>query len=359
MNLSKAIIYVRVSSTPQADSLNGNVSLETQEMVCRDYCKEHNLSVDQVISETSSARDLKKLKKLNNLVKSLNGRTLVIHSVSRLARNTRDAMNLCYLPNGRYINLVSVTEPFSLNDPNGFDIFVNLCSKAQLFSDNLSKRIKESYDFRKRLGSFSGTAPYGSKVVSELRKIGQDKEYTHRSLIEEPEEQRVIRFVRIYLSPESSSSIIRRSFYEDLKRIPDPKTNFGPDRDINSLVEILNENNLTNRGTLWKRQTFSRMCSKAGIDYGAIQRNSKMTKILLKQSRKRTREDSDDESSSIVSKKRKRAPSIKGTHIMITRGKAPLIPPPASSSSSIQVDSDSDSEGEHLIESFGCKFSFE
>ena len=110
-----AIIYVRVSSPRQVE----NFSLGVQEDACRAYCRTQGWPVLRVFreeGESATRADRTQLKALLDYC-CAHGRDIaavVVHSVSRWSRDTRDHFNLKAVLSRWGIALRSVTEPIGV-----------------------------------------------------------------------------------------------------------------------------------------------------------------------------------------------------------------------------------------------------
>ena len=107
--MRQAIGYIRVSTLEQA---NEGISLEAQQARIERWCEANDyqlaaLYVDRGISgkRMDNRKDLQRA--LAALKKDM---VLVVHSLSRLARSTKDALHLCDLIGKKKADLVSLSE---------------------------------------------------------------------------------------------------------------------------------------------------------------------------------------------------------------------------------------------------------
>ncbi len=138
--MSRAVIYVRVSS---ADQVSG-FSLDVQERVCRDYCDRHDWPVGLVAREegesakTTDRRELQRV--LSKLKKPNHGFThFVCYDLSRLTRETADYFALKGFLAAAGVQLVAVTQPVD-ESPTGKFMGTILAAAGQF--DNDVKREK-------------------------------------------------------------------------------------------------------------------------------------------------------------------------------------------------------------------------
>jgi len=110
---SQAVIYCRVSTSEQTK----NLSLETQQKACVDYCQRYGYVVAEVfVEEGESARtaDRTELKRLLDYVRQHKGQisAVVVYNISRFARAQHDHVLLRALLGKLGVTLRSATEAF-------------------------------------------------------------------------------------------------------------------------------------------------------------------------------------------------------------------------------------------------------
>src|SRR5689334_22185284 len=114
-----AVVYARVSSQRQVE----NFSLSVQEEACRDHCRRQGWEVARVFREEGeSARSVDRTQ-LNELLTFCREHkqeivAVIVHSLSRWSRDTRDHYALTGLLAKWGIVLRSATEPIG-DDPSG------------------------------------------------------------------------------------------------------------------------------------------------------------------------------------------------------------------------------------------------
>ncbi len=109
----QAVVYCRVSTSEQTK----NLSLETQQKACIDYCDRYGYQVAHIfVEEGESARtaDRTELKNLLDYVREHKGRigAVVVYNISRFARAQHDHVVLRALLGKLGVTLRSVTEAF-------------------------------------------------------------------------------------------------------------------------------------------------------------------------------------------------------------------------------------------------------
>ncbi len=157
----KAIIYIRVSSEEQLQ----NMSLNSQETVCREYCARHGHEVVAVFREegksakTTNRPEFKKL--IRYCLKHENEVDLiVVHSVSRFSRNTGDYLSSRDMLGGLRVGLRSVTETFD-DTPSGKFVETVMAANAQLDNDNKAMLTVERMKLALERGRWTHSPPLG------------------------------------------------------------------------------------------------------------------------------------------------------------------------------------------------------
>lgn len=179
-----AVIYIRVSSSKQVGS--DHHSLQSQEEMCKNYCRLYGYTIKNVFrDEGLTGRNDKRDGLQNALSNMQTGDSLVIYSISRLSRNMRDFSNIMHELADKKQFLISVSEHFDSNTPNGNLMMNILGSMAEFESLTIGKRTQDTLNSLMNKGRIFGNVPYGYKV---------DKTKKGR-LIENHDEQEVIKFL--------------------------------------------------------------------------------------------------------------------------------------------------------------------
>jgi len=175
----KAIIYIRVSTTKQAEE---GLSLEVQEREARDYASKNDLMVKGVFRDEGKSGG--SLKGRDQLQKSLDhlekGDYFIVFSVSRLARNTKDFFNLYdVIQKQKGANLVSLKEKIDNTSSGKFMVGI-LALVSDWERSVCSERTKSIMESKKEKGEYTGgKIPYGSKLEKGV-------------LVEDPNHRKVI-----------------------------------------------------------------------------------------------------------------------------------------------------------------------
>jgi site-specific DNA recombinase len=157
----RAVIYCRVSSDRQVQ----NLSLETQEDICRDYCRRNGLEVARVFvdaGESAKTADRAEFLALLKFCrqKSNNVHLVVFYSINRFARNTTDHHAIAALLRGSGVMVRSATEPID-DTPTGKLMETFLAGIAQFENDVKSARSKEGMKAALARGRWCWVPPLG------------------------------------------------------------------------------------------------------------------------------------------------------------------------------------------------------
>jgi len=184
--MTNAIAYIRVSTTGQAED---GVSLEAQRSRVDAWCTLNeaelvNVHVDAGISGKRSDNRPALQRALDEACQT--GAVLVVYSLSRLARNTRETLEIAERLDKAGADLVSLSEKIDTTSAAGKMVFRMLAVLAEFERDLVSERTTGAMDHKRAKGErISRHIPYGHDL---------DDDGIH--LVENESEQRVIELVQ-------------------------------------------------------------------------------------------------------------------------------------------------------------------
>ena len=172
--MNQAIIYLRVSTTGQA--VDG-VSLSAQEAKARAWCELNDYEVKDVFTDAGiSGKSTAHRDGLKNALDSVNkGDALVVYSLSRLARSTKDTIEISDQLNTKGVDLVSLSEKIDTTSAAGKMVFRMLAVLSEFERDQVSERTSAALQHKKAKGERVGGIPYGFKLALDGVKLLKDK----------------------------------------------------------------------------------------------------------------------------------------------------------------------------------------
>lgn len=214
-NKKQVIGYVRVSTAMQ---VNDGFSLEAQEGRIKKESDKMNgflksIYIDRGISGGSMEKRLALERMMLNIRK---GDWIVVNSVSRLARKTKDLLEIAEKIQREGCHLMIIDLNMDITSPSGKLILTMMGSQAQFEREITSERVKGVMQHLKKEGKLRTKPPYGWKMNPDHS--------TNASVhIHNDEEQEVITKIRTMRSQNSDIPIT--TFAEVLNRegVPPPR----------------------------------------------------------------------------------------------------------------------------------------
>ena len=137
--------YIRISSADQ--------NTARQEVLMQE------LGVDQIFIDRISGKNLERpeLKRMMTFVRQ--GDTVIVESISRFARNTRDLLELVEQLTRKGVEFVSKKEAIDTTTPSGKFMLTIFGAVAELERDYLLQRQREGIEVAKTKGVYTGRKP--------------------------------------------------------------------------------------------------------------------------------------------------------------------------------------------------------
>jgi site-specific DNA recombinase len=218
-----AIIYLRVSTSKQADSGAG---LEAQEAKCREHAARLGLEVlskhvDAGLSGKDAIERRPGLQAVLEAVKANPDAVVIVYSLSRLARSQRIIWNLLDEHGDYALPLASATESFETASPMGRAMLGMLGVWSQLEADLVSERTIAALEAVAERGVKLGapsmiemTGEDGKRYIDEekvalvrrVQELYATERYSHRTLAE-------------YLNAEGILSVTGRQWHARTVRV--------------------------------------------------------------------------------------------------------------------------------------------
>ena len=162
--------YARVSTEQQ--------SLDRQLDMLEKY------GVDKIYNEkmTGTKRNRPELDKL--LERLTEGDTVVVESLSRLGRSTKDLIWLMETFNSKGVNLVSLKESIDTTSSTGKLLFTLMSALAQFERDVIADRTREGLASARARGRNGGRPPIDSDKIRKALKLYRSGEYSVKEITE-------------------------------------------------------------------------------------------------------------------------------------------------------------------------------
>lgn len=168
----KAIGYVRVSTEEQA---NEGVSLEMQESKVRAYCDLNDFELLHIhIDAGISGARADNRPGLQSAIKDAcsNQAVLVVYSLSRLTRNTKDTIAIAEQLDRAKADLVSLSEKIDTTTAAGKMVFRMVAVLNEFERDQISERTKTAMDHMRRNNKrISRKIPYGYTLDADAKTL--------------------------------------------------------------------------------------------------------------------------------------------------------------------------------------------
>lgn len=161
--------YARVSTTDQ--------NLEMQVEAIKSY------GVDKIYSDKLSGKSMDR-KEFGKLLEHLrSGDTLVIYSLSRLGRKTKDLIGLIEKFNAENINLVSIKENIDTNSPMGRAMIGMISIFSELEREIIVERVREGVKNARARGRMGGRPRANEEKVNEAIALYRSELYSVQEII--------------------------------------------------------------------------------------------------------------------------------------------------------------------------------
>lgn len=236
----KAAIYARYSSENQSEK-----SIDDQVRVCKNYCKEHEIIVNEehvYVDEAISGSLVNRpsLQALEKAAENKEFEAVVVDDLSRLSRSNHQMLTLVLKFNYLQVKIISVADGICTDDENsklGIQIrgLVN-----ELYLDDLRKKTMRGLEGQKLRGFSTGEKVYGymSKPVGEI-KLNRKGQAKYEGMVHKinPDEVEIIK--RIFMEFAEGKSIQKIAIRLNEDKVP-TKKNMRGGWNVSTISGILN-----------------------------------------------------------------------------------------------------------------------
>ncbi|MBQ2766391.1 MAG: recombinase family protein [Clostridia bacterium] len=156
--------YIRISTTDQ--------NTARQEVLMND------LGVEQVFIDRMSGKNIDRpeLKRMMNFVRE--GDVVIVESISRFARNTKDLLELVEQLTVKQVEFISKKEAIDTTTPTGRFMLTVFGAVAELEREYILQRQKEGIAIAKEKGVYKGRKPIESPKLAEVVSVWRSGEIT-------------------------------------------------------------------------------------------------------------------------------------------------------------------------------------
>lgn len=159
------------------------VSTDNQEL-SRQFDIIRKYGVNKIFSEkmTGTKRDRPELNNLMNTIRT--GDIVVVESLSRLGRSTKDLLNLMSEFENKGVTLISLKEKIDTDTPTGKLILTVLSAISQFERDVIVLRTQEGIRSAKNRGITFGRPKADKKVTDKILALYDTKSYSYKEISE-------------------------------------------------------------------------------------------------------------------------------------------------------------------------------
>jgi DNA invertase Pin-like site-specific DNA recombinase len=267
---NNAIIYSRISSPAQCSINNFHISIENQLTNSRIYCENNGMNIVEEIHEIKSARNMKYLHKLNEIIKNNSNINLIIYNITRFSRNILQGLQYMEKLRQQNITIHFVEENAKTNHHLDLHRIRLGLSQSEYESDTISNRVNANNMILKNKGWSFGVPKYGKETVFKN---------SIRCFQSSNLENKIIQFI-ITIRQGKCTVMALNKLLQDL--IPN-NTNLIEfyDNETNSLItrfdepytlsftviaDLLNSYNIMNRNNKWSASSVNRVYNNNHIN---------------------------------------------------------------------------------------------
>ena len=264
---NKSLIYIRSSSSSQNNEENNKNSYDNQLSVNMKYLKKNKLNVINIAFQTKRAFNIKQHLDYYETLKSGEYNHLIVSEPSRLSRTYREGIEILKICHENNITIHCSIDKITSATQYGKNKIIKGFKNAEIESNLVSSRIKNSVNQRKKFGSKIGSSRYGYEIKKNINNsIG----YPVRVEVPKNDEQKMISLIQMLYFGSNMvpiNSIFRELLnnqnyyltYQDhtentLKKYSKILFGYFRKKDI---ADILNHLNLLRRGKSWSSNTIN------------------------------------------------------------------------------------------------------
>ena len=159
----------------------GYIRVSTQEQnTIRQEVMMSELDVDEIYIDKASGKNAQRpeLQKMMDYVRQ--GDTVVVESISRFARNTRDLLELVERLTSKNVEFISKKEAIDTSTPTGKFMLTVFGAVAELEREYILQRQREGIEIAKTKGVYTGRKPIERPEFEHIVALWRQGEFTAR-----------------------------------------------------------------------------------------------------------------------------------------------------------------------------------
>jgi len=159
----------------------GYIRVSTQEQnTIRQEAMMQTLGVDELYIDKASGKDARRPELQQMMAYVRRGDTVVVESISRFARNTRDLLELVEQLTAKGVEFVSIKEAIDTTTPTGKFMLTIFGAVAELEREYILQRQREGIAIAKENGTYKGRKPIERPNFREVIKLWKTGAITAR-----------------------------------------------------------------------------------------------------------------------------------------------------------------------------------
>ena len=168
--MKKAIGYIRVSTEQQADE---GISLAAQRAKITAWCELNDYALVMIYEDAGiSGKTVIKRPQLQAALASMKkGMALVVYSLSRLARSTKNCIEIADELKAKNSDLVSLTEKIDTSSAMGEFFFTLIAALGQMERKVIGERTKAALAHKKAIGEKYAPVPFGYREINKRLEV--------------------------------------------------------------------------------------------------------------------------------------------------------------------------------------------
>jgi site-specific DNA recombinase len=173
--MQTATAYIRVSTEGQATE---GVSLQAQQAKIQAWCLANDVTLGNVFIDAGiSGKRADNRPQLQLALDDVcqNRGVLIVYSLSRLARSTKDTIAISERLDRAGADLVSLSEKLDTTSAAGKMVFRMMAVLAEFERDQISERTSSAMAHKKSKGERVGTIPFGFRLLDDAKTLVKDE----------------------------------------------------------------------------------------------------------------------------------------------------------------------------------------